>query len=77
MLVQSFFGFAGSLTAIPLFLLTAALFDRPTAYWAAAFWSFGVNAITYNRIGKEDTLMVFFMLFPFQGAGCFLTVLVP
>src|SRR6267142_1552304 len=55
----------GALTAIPLFLLTAALFDRPTAFWAAAFWSFGVNAITYNRIGKEDTLMVFFMLFAF------------
>ena len=55
----------GALTAIPLFLLTAALFDRPTASWAAAFWSFGVNAITYNRIGKEDTLMVFFMLFAF------------
>ena len=29
----------GALTAIPLFLLTAALFDRPTAFWAAAFWS--------------------------------------
>ncbi len=55
----------GALTAIPLFLLTAALFDRPTGFWAAAFWSFGVNAITYNRVGKEDTLMVFFMLFAF------------
>jgi hypothetical protein len=55
----------GALTAIPLFLLTAALFDRATGFWAAAFWSFGVNAITYNRIGKEDTLMVFFMLFAF------------
>lgn len=55
----------GALTAIPLFLLTAVLFDRPTGFWAAAFWSFGVNAITYNRIGKEDTLMVFFMLFAF------------
>src|SRR5882672_7574417 len=55
----------GALTAIPLFLLSAALFDRPTAFWAAAFWSFGVNAITYNRVGKEDTLMVFFMLFAF------------
>src|SRR5439155_3071238 len=55
----------GALTAIPLFLLTAALFDRRTGLWAAAFWSFGVNAITYNRIGKEDTLMVFFMLFGF------------
>jgi hypothetical protein len=55
----------GSLTAIPLFLLAAALFGRPTGLWAAAFWSFGVNAITYNRIGKEDSLMVFFMLFAF------------
>lgn len=55
----------GALTAIPLFLLTAALFDSATGFWAAAFWSFGVNAITYNRIGKEDTLMVFFMLFAF------------
>jgi len=55
----------GALTAIPLFLLTATLFDRRTGLWAAAFWSFGVNAITYNRIGKEDSLMVFFMLFAF------------
>jgi hypothetical protein len=55
----------GALTAIPLFLLTAALFDGRTGLWAAAFWSFGVNAITYNRIGKEDTLMVFFLLFAF------------
>ena len=43
----------GALTAIPLFLLTAALFNQRTALLAAAFWSFGVNAITYNRIGKE------------------------
>lgn len=55
----------GALTAFPLFLLTAALFDRRTGLWAAAFWAVGVNAITYNRIGKEDTLMVFFMLFAF------------
>src|ERR1043166_7594291 len=56
----------GALTALPLFLLTAALFDQRTALWATAFWSFGVNAITYNRIGKEDTLMVFFLLFAFH-----------
>ena len=55
----------GSLTAIPLFLLTAIFFDRATGLWAAAFWSLGVNAITHNRIGKEDTLLVFFMLFAF------------
>lgn len=53
----------GALTAIPLFLLTAAYFDRWTALLAAGFWAFGINAITLNRVGKEDTLLVFFMLF--------------
>ncbi len=55
----------GALTVIPLFLLTAAFFDRWTGLLAAAFWAVGVNAITFNRIGKEDTLLVFFMLFAF------------
>ena len=55
----------GALTVIPIFLLTAALFDRRHALLAAAFWAFGVNAITHNRIGKEDSLLVFFMLFAF------------
>ena len=55
----------GALTVIPLFLLTAAFFDRWTGLTAAALWAVGVNAITYNRIGKEDTLLVFFMLFAF------------
>ncbi|MGA9995137.1 MAG: glycosyltransferase family 39 protein [Pyrinomonadaceae bacterium] len=55
----------GALTALPIFLLTAALFDRRAALIAAALWSTGINAITYNRIAKEDTLLVFFMLFAF------------
>jgi hypothetical protein len=55
----------GALTAIPLFLLAAAFFDRSTGLLASAFWAFGINAITYNRIAKEDTLLVFFMLFAF------------
>ena len=55
----------GALTVIPLFLLTAAFFDPRHALLAAAFWAVGVNAITHNRIGKEDTLLVFFMLFGF------------
>ncbi|HEY5885880.1 MAG TPA: glycosyltransferase family 39 protein [Pyrinomonadaceae bacterium] len=53
----------GALTVIPLFLLTTAFFDRLTGLLAAGFWSVGVNAITLNRVGKEDTLLVFFMLF--------------
>ncbi|HEU4796900.1 MAG TPA: glycosyltransferase family 39 protein, partial [Pyrinomonadaceae bacterium] len=55
----------GALTVIPLFLLTLALFNQQTAMFAAAFWAFGINAITHNRIGKEDSLLVFFMLFAF------------
>jgi hypothetical protein len=55
----------GALTVIPLFLLTAAFFDRWTGLLASGFWATGVNAITFNRIGKEDTLLVFFMLFAF------------
>jgi hypothetical protein len=55
----------GALTVIPLFLLTGALFDRRYALATCALWAFGINAITYNRIAKEDTLLVFFMLFAF------------
>jgi hypothetical protein len=55
----------GALTVIPLFLFTAAFFDRWTGLIAAALWAGGMNAITFNRIGKEDTLLVFFMLFAF------------
>lgn len=55
----------GSLTVIPLFLLTSAFFDRLTGLLAAGFWAFGINAIAMNRVGKEDTLLVFFMLFAF------------
>jgi dolichyl-phosphate-mannose-protein mannosyltransferase len=55
----------GALTVIPLFLLTAAFFDRWTGLLTAALWAFGITAATFNRIGKEDTLLVFFMLFAF------------
>jgi hypothetical protein len=55
----------GSLTVFPVFLLTAAFFGRRTGLVAAALWAFGVNAVTYNRVAKEDTLLVFFMLYAF------------
>ena len=55
----------GALTIFPLFLLAAAFFDRFTALVTSAMWAFGINAINYNRIAKEDTLLVFFMLFAF------------
>jgi Dolichyl-phosphate-mannose-protein mannosyltransferase/Alg9-like mannosyltransferase family len=55
----------GSLTVFPVFLLTAAFFGRRTGLVAAALWAFGVNAVTFNRVAKEDTLMVFFMVCAF------------
>src|SRR5215213_10446912 len=53
----------GALTVFPIFLLTAAFFRARTGLVAAALWATGVGAITYNRVAKEDTLLVFFMLF--------------
>ena len=55
----------GALTILPLFLLTDALFGRRAGLIAAALWAAGVNAVTYNRVAKEDTLLVFFMLSAF------------
>jgi len=52
----------GALTVIPLFLLAAALFGDKVALITAAMWATGLNAIWFNRIAKEDTLLVFFML---------------
>jgi hypothetical protein len=53
----------GTLTLFPVFLLTAAFFRTRTGLIAAALWATGVGAVTYNRVAKEDTLLVFFMLF--------------
>jgi Dolichyl-phosphate-mannose-protein mannosyltransferase len=58
--------FFGALTVLPFYLLAAALFDRRTGLVAAALWAFGVAAVTYNRVAKEDTLLVFFMLAAFH-----------
>jgi hypothetical protein len=52
----------GALTIIPLLLLTAALLGFETGVIASLLWAFGLNAIWFNRIGKEDTLFLFFML---------------
>ena len=55
----------GALTVFPVFLIAAFFFGRRTGLVAAALWAAGLNAITYNRIAKEDTLLVFFMLWAF------------
>jgi hypothetical protein len=52
----------GALTIIPLFLFAGSLLGRRIGLLAAALWAVGVDAISINRIAKEDTLLVFFML---------------
>ena len=52
----------GSATTAVAFLLAQALFDTTVGLWAAAFWALDVNAASINRIGKEDTFLLFFLL---------------
>jgi hypothetical protein len=51
----------GALTVIPLFLLAEALLGFRIASIAAMLWALGLNSIWFNRIAKEDTLLVFFI----------------
>jgi len=52
----------GALTVIPLFLLTSSLLGFRVGCITAVLWSLGLDAIWFNRVAKEDTLLVFFML---------------
>jgi hypothetical protein len=52
----------GTATTAVVFLLAETLFDGTIAAWAAVFWALDANATSINRIGKEDTLLVFFLL---------------
>ena len=53
---------AGAATGAVLFLLVESLLGFGVAAWAALFWAADVNAIAMNRIGKEDTLLLLFLL---------------
>jgi hypothetical protein len=55
----------GALTALALYLVASLYFDRRVGLFAAWLWAGGINAIVVNRIAKEDTLMVFFILLGF------------
>jgi 4-amino-4-deoxy-L-arabinose transferase-like glycosyltransferase len=59
---------AGTATVLAIFLLVDVLFDRRTAWWAALFWALDLLATGINRIGKEDSLVVLFLLL---GAWCY------
>jgi hypothetical protein len=52
---------AGSLITVLIFLFCELLFGTSTAFWASLFWTLDVNAAAINRIGKEDTLLLFFL----------------
>ncbi len=51
----------GALTVIPLLLLASALLDFRIGLIAALMWAIGIDAVWFNRIVKEDSLLVFFM----------------
>lgn len=52
----------GTATTAVVFLLVEALFDTTVGAWAALFLALDSNATAINRIGKEDTFLVFFLL---------------
>jgi hypothetical protein len=52
---------AGAFTTVLIFWLVELMFDWPTAAFASLLWALDVNATAINRLGKEDTLLVFFL----------------
>lgn len=53
---------AGAAAVIPLFLLARSLFGPLVALWASLLLALDVTVTGLNRIGKEDTFLVFFLL---------------
>jgi predicted membrane-bound dolichyl-phosphate-mannose-protein mannosyltransferase len=52
----------GALIVIVLYLFTAELFGHEIALLGAALWALDPAAISFNRIAKEDTFLLFFFL---------------
>jgi hypothetical protein len=52
----------GAATVVPLFLLARSFFGPLVAVWAALLLALDVTVTGLNRIGKEDTFLVFFLL---------------
>ena len=55
----------GALTVIPLLLFASSLLGFRVGLAASLLWALGLNAVWINRVGKEDTLLVFFILTAF------------
>lgn len=52
----------GTLTIVMLYLLIAALFGRLTGLFAACLWAVEPMAVGFDRVAKEDSLVLFFFL---------------
>lgn len=52
----------GALTIIPLIMLATPLLGFRIALIASLLWATGIDAIWFNRVVKEDSLLVFFMM---------------
>lgn len=52
----------GALSAVLIFLIAMELFGLEAGLISAALWSFDPLTISFNRIAKEDTFVVFFFL---------------
>lgn len=50
----------GALTAWVIFLFAEEMFGFTVGLLSAGLWAVGINAITINRVAKEDSLLVFF-----------------
>ena len=53
---------AGSAITLVVFGVAQLLFGDAAALVASFLWAFDVNAIAINRVGKEDTFLLFFFL---------------
>lgn len=54
--------FFGTFSLVLIYLLGSALFGRPIGLIAAGLWAVEPMAIGFDRIAKEDSLVVFFFL---------------
>ncbi|HKP35642.1 MAG TPA: glycosyltransferase family 39 protein, partial [Pyrinomonadaceae bacterium] len=54
--------FLGALSAVFIFLIAMELFGLEVGLIASALWSFDPLTISFNRIAKEDTFLVFFFM---------------
>jgi hypothetical protein len=52
----------GAFTAVLIFLVASELFGLEVGLISAALWAFDPLAISFSRIAKEDTFLIFFFL---------------